>query len=76
MTYSLSITGTPSHNPFIPKNVTLDDSVVASVGDEQGAMAEGAVFNVKFPDGSNVPCVFDAERSIPGVLRIVRKIYG
>ena len=73
MTYSLSITGTGAHNPFQPKVVTLDDSVVGSVGDEQQAMRLNTQFNIKSIDGSNVTVIFDAERSIPGVLRIVRR---
>jgi hypothetical protein len=74
MTYSLSITGAQAQNPYQPKNITLDDSVVASVGDEQQAMRLHQQFGVKMPDGSTVMHVYDNERSIPGVLRIVRRV--
>lgn len=73
-TYSLSITGVGAHNPFIPKVQQIDDNFANSVGAEQGTMSDGANFLVKLPDGQLARHVFDAERTIPGVLRVTRRV--
>ena len=72
-TYSLSITGVSAHNPFQPKVQQIDDAFANTPAQEQETMRNGASFLIKGPDGSLVRHVFDAERSIPGVLRITRR---
>lgn len=78
MTYSLANTGATvspqgrmAGNPTLPLNRQISDNVINSPGAEQNAMMLGAPFLVKRPDGSEAFYRYDAERSIPGVLRIL-----
>ena len=73
-TYSLSVTGVGDHNPTIPKVHQLQDSVVITTGAEQQAMRLGTPFYRLAPDGSQVLVTFDAERTIPGVLRYSKRV--
>ena len=75
-TYSLSVTGVSAHNPFQPANHRVSDAVTASAGAEQQAMQLGTVFWIQANGGPQTLQVFDAERCIPGVLRVTRKLYG
>lgn len=81
MTYSLANTGATvnpqgamTSNPTLPKNHQIDDSVVNSPMAEQNAMMLGTPFLGKRPDGGQSWYVLDAERSIPGVLRVLRRL--
>jgi hypothetical protein len=73
-TYSLSITGSGSHNAFLPKALQIDDKYAISPGAEQQAMMLGMPVLCLQADGSQVYHRFEAERCIPGVLRIMRKV--
>ena len=73
-TYSQSIVASGAHNPILPKTVQIEDAVCNSAQQEQQAMQLNTVFQGKGPDGALMNYVFDAERSIPGVLRIIRRI--
>jgi hypothetical protein len=72
--YNQKKTAIVTHNAFIPASTLLDDAVCNTPAQEQRAMQLGTVFMAQLPDGMMVPCVYDAERSIPGVLRIVRRV--
>jgi hypothetical protein len=75
-TYSLSVTGVSASNPYQPtKLLDIPDQVCSSAGDEQNAMQTGTSFLVHMPDGSQVWHVFDTERCIPGVARVLRRLY-
>ena len=75
-TYSLSVTGVSASNPYQPTGLLdVPDQVCQSAGSEQSAMQIGTSFLVKMPDGSQVWHVFDAERCIPGVQRVLRRLY-
>jgi hypothetical protein len=73
-TFSLSLTAVSAHNPFIPKQQQIDDNFANTAAQEQQTMRTGASFLVLAPDGSLVRHSFDAERSIPGVLRVTRRV--
>ena len=75
-TYSLSVTGVATHNTFALKTVKIADAQIISPQAEQAAMARNTAFIGQLPDGQSGVFVFEAERSIPGALRIVRKLYG
>ena len=75
-TFSIGVTGVAAGNPYQPASeLTIGDSVCQSAGDEQGAMQLGTAFLVKMPDGSKVWHTFDAERSIPGVSLVLKRLY-
>jgi hypothetical protein len=73
-TFSLSITGVSAHNIFQPKLTQIDDNFANTPAQEQQTMSDGASFLVLMPDGQLIRHVFDAERSIPGVLRVTRRV--
>lgn len=72
-TYSLAITGVGAGNPFQPVALTIDDAY-ARPGSQALASSQGAPFLCKRPDGSSAWFVYDAERSIPGQTRILRRV--
>jgi hypothetical protein len=74
-TYSLAVTGVSANNGWQPKVLDVPDQVCQTAGDEQNAMQTGTQFLVKMPDGSQVWHVFDTERCIPGVQRVLRRVY-
>ena len=75
-TFSIAATGVAAGNPYQPtKQLTIGDSVCQGPGDEQNAMALGTAFLVKMPDGSQVWHTFDAERSIPRVSLVLKRLY-
>lgn len=73
-TFSQAVTGAAADNAFEPKVLDIGDSACQTVGAEQNHAQLGTQFLVKFPDGQQRMCVYDAERSIPGQLRIVRRV--
>jgi len=73
-TYSLSNTGCLAENAQQPLVYKVPDQVSNSVGAEQQAMQLGTQFLAKGPDGSQAYFIFDAERSIPGVRRVLRRV--
>ena len=81
-TYSLSNpTGTGTtfrgamvNNAQIPINHPIDDAYVNTPMSEQNAMMLGTPFLAKGPDGQQRLYKYDAERSIPGVLRILLRV--
>jgi len=74
-TFSLAITGVSADNAQQPTKLwDIPDAACQTAGDEQQYMQLGTSFLVKLPDGSKVMCVYDAERSIPGVTRVLRRI--
>jgi hypothetical protein len=75
-TFSIAVTGVAAGNPYQPTGeMTIGDSVCQSAGDEQNAMQLGSAFLVKMPDGSQVWHTFDAERSLPGVSLVLKRLY-
>ncbi len=81
MTYSLANTGATvnpqgamSSNPNLVKNHQISDNIVNSPMAEQGAMSLNTPFLGKRPDGGESWYVLDSERSIPGVLRVLRRL--
>jgi hypothetical protein len=72
-TYSLSVTAVGAHTAFQPKNQQIDDNFCNAIGQELETMRLGASFLSKGPDGALVRHVLDAERTIPGVLRVIRR---
>ena len=64
MTYSLSITGLNANQSGTVKLLTLSDTN-ATAGGQQLAMAQGAFFLCKNPDGSQSYYRLDAARSTP-----------
>lgn len=73
-TYSQTITGASADNAQQPKVIDVPDAVCVSAGAEQNAMQTGTSFLAKYPDGSLVTCVYDTERCIPGVKRVLRRL--
>ena len=75
-TFSLAITGVSASNAQQPTGLLdIPDAVCQTAGDEQNAMQLGASFLVNMPDGSKVWHVYDTERCIPGVARVLRRLY-
>ena len=82
MTYSMSITGASANNQFQPLVVKVSDQVEAggqtltAVGApaEQNMMRLGVPVLCTAPHGGQAWYVYDAERSIPGVSRIMRRL--
>lgn len=81
MTYSLANTGATvnpqgamSNNPNLVKNHQIDDAIVNSPMAEQQAMSLNTPFLGKRADGGQAWYVLDAERTIPGVLRVLRRL--
>ncbi len=72
-TYSLSVTASGAGIPFVVTNIQVDDAYANSPAEEAQAMSDGAVFLAKGPDGGLYPAVYDTERCIPGVRRVVRR---
>lgn len=74
-TYSLNIKGAPASNPTLPVNHVIDDAVCNTPQAEQNAMMLGTPFLARqVPGGPQFWYVYDAERSIPGVLRVLRRV--
>jgi hypothetical protein len=71
-TYSLGLTGTKAHNPFVPKVITMPDTSASGVslqtgfGALQGIMQDGDQLLCKHQDGQMRWYRIDAERSSPG----------
>ena len=76
-TYSLSVTatGAGAPNSYAPKVYQIDDNYCESPGAEQQAMSDGQAFLAKGPDGGTFWACYDTERCIPGVLRVIRRLY-
>lgn len=82
MTYSIGATGASANNPFQPLVVKVSDQTVAggqtltAVGApaEQNMMRLGVPVLCTTPSGEQAWYVYDAERSIPGVSRIMRRL--
>lgn len=78
-TYSLSnpsgtgtsFRGTVANNPQQIINHPIDDTYVNTPAREQRAMMLGEPFLAQTPAGMQVQYKYDAERSVPGVLRIL-----
>lgn len=66
MTYSLATTGYRADSPFTPQPLVVDDAAAGRPGDQMLAMATGAQFLAKGPDGRQRLYTLDAERSRPG----------
>lgn len=73
-TYSLANTGCSANNAQQPLVLQVNDASSNSAGAEQQAMQIGGPVLVKNPDGSQSYYFFDAERSIPGVRRVLRAV--
>ena len=74
-TFSQTIKGVPADNAQQPLSIKIPDSVCSSPGGEQNAMQTGTPFYAQQPDGSTVLSVYDTERCIPGVTRVIRRLY-
>jgi hypothetical protein len=74
-TFSQSITGVSASNAQQPLSIDVPDQVCQTAGSEQLTMQNGTAFLAKQPDGSLVWSVFDTERCIPGVARVIRRLY-
>ena len=73
MTYSVAVTGAPAGNPQRPLSLTVDDTV-AQVGGQAQACSLNTPFLCKGPDGQQAYYTYDAERTIPGVVRFLKKV--
>lgn len=74
-TYSQSVTGINAGARYnTPQTIKVGDSACQSIGDEQKSMMTGTQILCKNPDGSQSWYTIDAERSIPGVQRIMRAV--
>ena len=74
-TFSLAIQGASADSAQQPKVWDIPDAACQSAGDEQQYMQTGTSFLAKLPDGSKAMCVYDTERCIPGVTRVLRRLY-
>ncbi len=82
MTYSLAATGAPADSPSLPLSLDVSDQAVTGgqtlsavgAGAEQGMTRWNAPVICRGPDGQEALYTYDAERSIPGVLRIMKKV--
>ncbi len=75
MTYSLNFKGAGASNPQIPVNHVIDDAACNTPMAEQRAMMLGTPFLARtVPGGPEFWYTYDAERSIPGVLRVLRRV--
>lgn len=73
-TYSLAVTGQAAGSlPFAVANRTIDDAY-ARDGALQGACQTNTPFLCKRPDGSQAWYVYDAERSLPGGPRVLKRV--
>ena len=73
-TYSLAFAGCSAANPQQPLNHIIDDAACNTPAAEQRAAMLGTVFNAQAVKGGPVfNYKYDAERSIPGVLRILNR---
>ena len=73
-TYSLNFKGVPASNSQQPLSMVVSDDVCNSPAAEQQAMMLGTPFLIKTPSGQQVLMKYDAERSIPGVLRVLQRV--
>ncbi len=74
-TYSQSVAGINAGARYnTAKTIQVGDSACLSPGDEQNSMQTGTQILCKNPDGSKSWYVIDAERSIPGVQRVMRAV--
>ena len=74
-TYSIANTGCSAQNAQQPLVLDVPDQVSQTAGSEQLTMQNGTAFLVKMPDGSQVWHTFDAERSLPGVSLVLKRLY-
>jgi len=72
-TYSIATTGMRADSPFTIANVTLPDTS-ATVGGQAAAMQNNTQMLCKNADGSFSLYTLDAERSVPGVSRVLLKV--
>lgn len=72
-TYSLAITGALADNPNLVTNITLPDTS-AQVGRQANAAMVNTQMLCKNVDGSQSWYTIDAERSIPGVSRVLKRV--
>lgn len=72
-TYSLGLTGVPADNPAQPLSLTVDDAV-GRAGSMANAMQNKTQFLAKGVDGVTRWYTYDAERSIPGVSRVLKRV--
>jgi len=74
-TYSLNFKGAGATNPQIPINHVIDDAACNTPTAEQRNMSLGTPFLARMrPGDQEALYVYDAERSIPGVLRVLRRV--
>ncbi len=66
MTYSLATTGYNANSVFSAQPLIMDDAAAGRPGGQQMAMATGAQFLAKGPDGAQRLYTIDSERSRPG----------
>lgn len=75
MSYSQSITGVPAgYSPNQPAVLTVDDTVANALGAQAQAMRLNTPFLCKGADGGQAWYTYDAERSVPGVSCILKKV--
>lgn len=72
-TYSLAITGALADSPNLVTNITLPDTS-AQVGGQANAAMVNTQMLCKNVDGSQSWYTIDAERSIPGVSRVLKRV--
>ena len=73
-TFSQTITGCSADNAQQPLVWDIPDAACVSAGNEQQYMMKGTAFLAKLPDGSKAWCMYDTERCLPGVNRVLRRI--
>lgn len=72
-TYSIATVGRQADSPYLVNTTTLPDSS-ATPGGESAAMQNGTPILCKNPDGSQSWYTIDAERSLPGVSRVLKRV--
>ena len=72
-TYSLAATGAPADNPALPLSLDPEDSV-SRQGSRAAAMANNTPFLARGPDGGERWYTYDAERTIPGALNVLKLV--
>lgn len=60
-----------AQSPPQPVNHAIEDTYVNTPAREQRAMMLGEVFMGRTPSGQQVAYRYDAERSVPGVARVI-----
>lgn len=72
-TYSLAVTGACADSRNLVTNVMVDD-LEATAGGQALASQLNTQMLCKNPDGSQSWYTYDAERSIPGVSRVLKPV--